>query len=73
MSIAIAIDLLLFQFTCVTSLFFFKIITMIFQFSLQPLAVIFCGRLGKTELDAVALANSVKIIFCIHAYNSHVF
>ena len=31
------------------------------QFIMQPVAVIFCGHLGKAELDAVALANSVSM------------
>ena len=28
-----------------------------------PIAIVFCGHLGKTQLDAVALANSVSIHF----------
>ena len=37
-----------------------QVLTQICQFCLGPVAVIFCGHLGKTELDAVALANSVS-------------
>ncbi len=37
-----------------------QVATQLCQFFLGPVAVIFCGHLGKTELDAVALANSVS-------------
>ena len=39
----------------------FQILTELLQFMMQPMAVIFCGHLGKAELDAVALANSVSL------------
>ena len=31
------------------------------RFLMQPMATIFAGHLGETELNAVALANSVNI------------
>ncbi len=49
------------------SCFPLQILIQIFQFLLQPVAVMFCGHLGKIELDAVALANTVRNkgkIFC---------
>ena len=39
----------------------FQILTELLQFMMQPMAVIFCGHLGKAELDAVAIANSVSL------------
>ncbi|XP_064604502.1 multidrug and toxin extrusion protein 1-like [Liolophura sinensis] len=38
-------------------------LTSFFTFSFTPIALIFCGHLGKEELDAAALATSVSLQF----------
>ena len=37
------------------------------QMFMQPMAIMFAGRLGTVQLDAVALANSVRILVYIYA------
>ena len=39
-----------------------QVVTMLCQFTFGLVAVIFCGQLGKFELDAVSLANSVSLL-----------